>query len=280
MLSLFSRATNTVAAQRRILTSLPEFTKYSKEFLDELSRIATSNILSVLAGKTGSTVETAPQHIVCRVIKCVACFLRTLQANICSLILLYTNTMDQRYKRQLQRFYETRRRMPSYAEIMELTGFSSRSSVFKLVRRLAENGFLIKDKRGKLAPGNIWGTLSILGTVEAGFPSPAEEDRGEGMSLDEYLMPRRDASYMLKVKGDSMKDAGIIEGDMVIVERRSDAKVGDIVIAEIDGAWTMKYYRMKAGRPYLEAANAKYKDIHPEGELRVAAVVSSVVRKY
>ena len=93
-------------------------------------------------------------------------------------------------------------------------------------------------------------------------------------------MPRRDASYMLKVKGDSMKDAGIIEGDMVIVERRSDAKVGDIVIAEVDGAWTMKYYRMKNGRPYLEAANTKYKPIIPTEELKVAAVVRSVVRKY
>ena len=173
--------------------------------------------------------------------------------------------------------------MPSYSEIMELTGFSSRASVFKLVLRLAEDGFLIKDKRGKLSPGNIWNIgkgLRVLGVIEAGFPSPAEEDRGEGMSLDEYLMPRRDASYMLKVKGDSMKDAGIIEGDMVIVERRSDAKVGDIVIAEVDGAWTMKYYRMKSGRPYLEAANTKYKPIIPEGELKIAAIVSSVIRKY
>ena len=199
--------------------------------------------------------------------------------------ILYPNTdyMDERYKKKIAGFYERTRRMPSYSEIMELTGFSSRASVFKLVLRLAEHGFLIKDKRGKLSPGNIWNIgkgLRVLGVIEAGFPSPAEEDRGEGMSLDEYLMPRRDASYMLKVKGDSMKDAGIIEGDMVIVERRSDAKVGDIVIAEVDGAWTMKYYRMKAGRPYLEAANSKYKPIIPTAELKIAAVVRSVVRKY
>lgn len=191
--------------------------------------------------------------------------------------------MDEHYKKKIAGFYERARRMPSYAEIMGLTGFSSRASVFKLISRLAEDGFLIKDKWGKLSPGNIWTIgkgLRVLGVIEAGFPSPAEEDRGEGISLDEYLMPRRDASYMLKVKGDSMKDAGIIEGDMVIVERRSDAKVGDIVIAEVDGAWTMKYYRMKNGRPYLEAANTKYKPIIPTEELRVAAVVRSVVRKY
>lgn len=192
----------------------------------------------------------------------------------------YTMRMDEKYKRQLRQFYETRRRMPSYSEIMSLVGFSSRASVFKLISRLANEGFLIKDKRGKLSPGNIWGELRVLGLVEAGFPSPSEEDRGDGMSLDEYLIPRRDASYMLKVKGDSMKDAGIVEGDMVIVERTQDARVGNIVIAEVDGAFTMKYLRTKNGKLYLEAANPRYKDIHPQGELKISAVVRSVVRKY
>lgn len=188
--------------------------------------------------------------------------------------------MDEKYKRQLRSFYETHRRMPSYSEIMSLVGFSSRASVWKLVLRLTKDGFLIKDKRGRLAPGNIWGSLRVLGLVEAGFPSPAEEDRGDGMSLDEYLIPQRDASYMLRVKGDSMKDAGILEGDMVIVERTTDARVGSIVIAEVDGAWTMKYLRRSGSTLYLEAANPKYKDIHPKGELKIAAVVRSVVRKY
>ena len=188
--------------------------------------------------------------------------------------------MDKEYRRKILRFYERTRRMPSYREIMTLVGFSSRASVFKLIERLARDRFLTKDTQGKLAPGNIWGELRLLGLVEAGFPSPAEEDRGETLSLDEYLIPRRDASYMLRVKGDSMKDAGIIEGDMVIVERRSDAKPGQIVIAEIDGGWTMKYYRIKNGKPYLEAANSAYKLIIPKEELKIAAIVRSVVRKY
>ena len=84
----------------------------------------------------------------------------------------YTVFMDESYKRQLRRFYETHRRMPNYSEIMELVGFSSRASVFKLVLRLAKEGFLVKDKRGKLAPGNIWAIgkgLQVLGTIEAGF---------------------------------------------------------------------------------------------------------------
>ncbi len=170
--------------------------------------------------------------------------------------------------------------MPSYSELMGQTGFTSRASIFKLIRRLTEERFLTKDAHGHIAPGSTWGGLRVLGLVEAGFASPAEEDRGDRLSLDEFLIPDRDASYMLRVKGDSMKDAGIVDGDMVIVERGAQAKVGSIVIAEVDGGWTMKYYRTKGGKPYLEAANSAYKPIYPTQDLTIAAVVRAVVRKY
>jgi repressor LexA len=124
------------------------------------------------------------------------------------------------------------------------------------------------------------GEIRLLGLVEAGFPAAAEESELDTMSIDEYLIKNRDATYMLKVKGDSMKDAGIVEGDMVIVERTQSPKVGQIVIADVDGEWTMKYLRKKGGEFYLEAANDKYPDIHAEGELQIAAVVRGVVRKY
>jgi repressor LexA len=122
--------------------------------------------------------------------------------------------------------------------------------------------------------------LPLLGLVEAGFPSPAEEELFDTMSFDEYLIDNRDASYILKVKGDSMIDAGIQEGDMVVVERTNDAKPGQIVIAEIDGQWTMKYLRKRGTAYYLEPANRKYRPIVPTEGLKIAAVVKAVVRKY
>lgn len=122
--------------------------------------------------------------------------------------------------------------------------------------------------------------LKVLGVVEAGFPGTAEEDIHE-MSLDDFLIQKREASYMLRVKGDSMIDAGIIEGDYVIVERGSQPKVGDIVIARIDGAFTMKYYRKDtSGNLYLEAANGEYPPLYPSQDLVIEAVVRASVRKY
>lgn len=170
--------------------------------------------------------------------------------------------------------------MPSYAEIMAITGLKSKDSVFKLVERLSRLGYLRKDRRGKIIPSTIIGEIRLLGLVEAGIPATAEEEALDSISLDEYLVKDRDSTYMLRVKGDSMKDAGIVEGDMVVAERTDTAKEGQIVIAEIDGGWTMKYYRTKRGKPYLQPANTSFKDIHPENDFRIAAIVRGVVRKY
>ncbi len=193
--------------------------------------------------------------------------------------MLYTST-DTAHARKINQFYRSHWRMPSYAEIMEITGLRSKDSVFKLVERLRRQGTLSKDRRGRLIPRTVLGEIRLLGLVEAGFPAQAEEAELGTMSLDEYLIQNRDATYLLKVKGESMKDAGIVEGDMVVVERTNNPKVGEIVIAEVDGEWTMKFLRKKGSAYYLEAANDRYPDIHPEGELTIAAVVRGVVRKY
>jgi len=183
-------------------------------------------------------------------------------------------------KNKFINFYRQHRRMPSYAEISTLLGFRSKNSAYYFVNQLLKEGLVSKDRSGKLAPAKLYGEVPLLGLVEAGFPSPAEEELVDTMSLDDYLIDNKDATYILKVKGDSMIDAGICEGDMVIVERTNTPKVGQIVIAEIDGQWTMKYLRKKDGRFFLEAANKKYQPFLPSDELKIAAVVKAVVRKY
>ncbi|OHA16070.1 MAG: repressor LexA [Candidatus Taylorbacteria bacterium RIFCSPHIGHO2_01_FULL_43_120] len=186
----------------------------------------------------------------------------------------------ENYKNKIANFYRNSKRMPSYSEIMKLIGFRSKNSVYKLVNRMTRDGSVSKDSSGRLIPLNIYGEIKMLGMVEAGFPSAAEEELQDTMSMDEYLIENKEATYMLKVKGDSMIDAGIQEGDMVIVEKARPPREGDIVIAEVDGGWTMKYFRKKGGLVWLEPANKKYKPIFPGEEMRVAAVVRAVVRKY
>ncbi len=182
--------------------------------------------------------------------------------------------------RGIARFYRKNGRMPSFSEIGEMTGLRSKNAVSKLVARLEEMNVLGRDKKGRLVPGSLASPVRLLGTVEAGFPSPAEEELVDTLSLDELLIQNREATFLLKVSGDSMTGAGIMPGDMVIVDKGQTARSGDIVIAEVDGQWTMKYLRKRGGTVTLLPANPKYRPITPKDELKIAGIVTAVVRKY
>lgn len=182
---------------------------------------------------------------------------------------------------KLRAFYGRRRRLPSFSELRDLLGYRSKGGISALVDRLAERGIVARDKTGRLLPTPLLeGGVKLLGAVEAGFPSPAEEELLDTLSLDEYLIARPEASYLVKVTGDSMAEAGIRPGDLVIVERGREPKSGDVVIAEVDGQWTMKYYFKKGREVVLKAANRKYPDVRPREELVVGGVVVACVRKY
>jgi repressor LexA len=170
--------------------------------------------------------------------------------------------------------------MPSYTEIMRITGYKSRGAVHYFVNKLIKDGLIQRDEQGYLLPKKLYGEVRMLGVVEAGWPSPAEEELVDTMSLDEYMIEKKEATYLLRVKGDSMIGAAIQEGDIVIAERTSNPKVGKIVIAEIDGEWTMKYLRRDDKGLYLEAANKAYKPMRPTETLKIIAVVKGVLRKY
>ncbi len=145
---------------------------------------------------------------------------------------------------------------------------------------LVGHDVLERDEKFRLMPLSTAASLRMLGTVEAGFPSPAEESLADNISLDDLLIQNREASFLIKVSGDSMSGAGILPGDMVIVDKGQAPKSGDIVIAEVDGEWTMKYLRKRGEDVVLVPANPKYQPIRPKLELKIAGVVTAVVRKY
>ena len=182
--------------------------------------------------------------------------------------------------RDISHFYRQKGRMPSFSEIGKMANLRSKNAVFKLVNKLEQLKFLERDEKGRLIPRSIASSVKVLGTVEAGFPSPAEEELADTLSLDELLIQNREATFLLKVSGDSMSEAGILSGDMVLVDKGQVPKSGDIVIAEVDGEWTMKFLKKRGESVTLIPANPRYKPIKPKKELKIAGVVTAVVRKY
>jgi repressor LexA len=182
---------------------------------------------------------------------------------------------------KIREFYRTRKRLPSYSELQSLLGYRSKGGVSVLMAHLLKRGILKRDSRGKFAPMPVLqGGLKLLGAVQAGFPSPAEEELVDTLSLDEFLIAKPQASYLLRVTGDSMIEAGIMPDDLVIVERGRQPRHGDIVVAQVDGEWTMKYYEKRGTKVRLCAANKKYPPIEPRTELVLGGVVIASVRKY
>jgi SOS regulatory protein LexA len=199
-------------------------------------------------------------------------------------IVLYMGTMKQKrtiqtVQKSIAAFFRENRRMPSFSEMTSLLDVKSKSVVNFWIDKLIAADILEKDNRGRLKFKQSTYAIPMAGSVQAGFPSSEEEALCDIMSMDEYLIAKPDASFLLQVSGDSMNGEGIMEGDLVIIEKGRQPKIGDVVIAEVDGEWTIKYFKKQGGQVILEAANPKY-PIRPKTELRLGGVVTAVIRKY
>ncbi|MCE9548903.1 hypothetical protein K8Q98_00680 [Candidatus Nomurabacteria bacterium] len=170
--------------------------------------------------------------------------------------------------------------MPTYSEMMSLFGLKSKNAIYKIVNKMVEAGVVAKDHLGRLIPSQSFGEIQMAGFVTAGLPATVEEELADTVNLDDLLVGKKELTYMLEVDGDSMIDAHIEKGDMVLVERATTAKDMQIVIAEVDGEFTMKYFREKGNKRWLEPANKNYKPIYPEHSLNINAVIKAVIRKY
>ncbi len=196
------------------------------------------------------------------------------------MIMPYAKPPQDRIQR-LRAFCLEHKRMPAYSEMLDLFGYRSKNAVHRFMRKLETAGYVRRAAPRKFAPtGRLTGSIRLLGTVQAGFPSPAEEELVDVLSLDEFLVQRPEATYMLTVSGDSMIDAGIHPGDIVLVERGGLTRNGDIVVAQVDGEWTIKYFSKRGRVVRLEPANKAYQPITPRHSLVVGGIVKAVIRKY
>ena len=186
---------------------------------------------------------------------------------------------DKEHLGRLQEYYADHYLIPSYARIGELVGIRSKSCVSKLLDRLRLQGFLEKNPEGHLLPSKRFFERPVAGKAPAGFASPAMEVLGDAISIDDFLVEHPASTVLVQVKGESMIGAGINDGDFLVVERKSNPQVGSIVVAIVDGEFTIKYLRQDRKSYYLEPANENYPIIHPEGELEVYGVMVGLFRK-
>jgi SOS regulatory protein LexA len=187
---------------------------------------------------------------------------------------------DRSYLASLQDYYSTHRALPSYASIGQLLGLKSKSSVAAMVARLKLAGFIDSTPDKRLAPTKRFFERTLAESpVHAGLPNPIDDAEGDALTIDDYLIERPSQTVLVRVKGDSMMDAGILEGDLVVVEKAAAAKRGDIVIAIVDGQFTLKRLDLDRGSFVLKPENKAYPVIRPEGTLEIFGVMVGLVRK-
>ena len=187
---------------------------------------------------------------------------------------------DGQYLGRLQDYYAKHRVLPSYARIGALVGLNSKASVAEMVMRLKGEGFLRSTPDKRLKPGKRFFERPVAESVRAGMPSPAADTAAETLAIDEHLVANPSRTLLVKVKGDSMIDAGILDGDTVVVEKRASANVGDIVVAILDNEFTLKRLAREKGRIVLRPENKAYPVIRPRDDLEIFGVVVGQFRSY
>jgi repressor LexA len=192
---------------------------------------------------------------------------------------MHMQQVDQRHLGSLQRHWKRHRAFPSMAKLADIMGLASAGSVFQAVGRLVEGGYLERVE-GRIAPTRRFFSRPLLGQVRAGLPDQAyQAGEPELLSADEYLVRQPDRTSFAFVKGESMRDIGLMHGDVVAVEHNTPPKPGDIVVAVVDGATTVKRLVLERGHYVLEAANPAFETIRPGASLEVLGVVVGSFRR-
>lgn len=188
---------------------------------------------------------------------------------------------DREYLGKLQDYFADYRNLPSYATIGQLLGIASKSAVSALVTRLKLQGYLETTPDKRLSPTNRFFAREISDfPVPAGLPMSANDTLSDMLSIDEYLIKRPSSTLLISVKGDSMIDEGIHDGDIAIIEKRHSANTGDIVVAIVDGEYTIKTLAREKEGYILMPANKAYPVIRPRDTLEIFGIVIGLIRKY
>ena len=189
---------------------------------------------------------------------------------------------DQKHLNALRTHWKEHKAFPSMAKLADVLGLASSGGVFKVIGRLVDAGYLERVD-GRIAPTRAFFALPVMGQVRAGLPQEQDQSAGlEMVGVEDYLIQNPERTVFCRVRGDSMKDAGMLDGDMVVVERNRPTKAGDIVVALVDNELTVKYLHPLKGSGgwVLKPANPDYPDIVAQQSLEVLGVVVGLFRRF
>lgn len=186
-----------------------------------------------------------------------------------------------KYLEALRTHWKANKSFPSMAKLADVLGLASSGGVFKVLGRLVDQGYLERVD-GRMAPTNKFFALPVLGNVRAGLPQPEDQSAGQELvGVEDFLVQYPERTVYWRARGDSMKDAGILDNDMLVVERNTPTKPGDIVVAVVDNEMTVKHlFPVVHGGWVLKAANPAYPDITAKASLEVLGVVTGVFRRF
>jgi SOS-response transcriptional repressor LexA len=154
---------------------------------------------------------------------------------------------------------------PSYSQLARLAGFSSKAAAYKLARRLIEAGYLRVGIDRRLAPEKTLLGTNLVASVRAGSPETPTELQCERLTLEAYLIDAPATTVLVRVKGDSMTGAGILDGDLAVIDTAREARKGDFIVAMWNGETTLKELDFRSdGRPLLIPHNPAFRTICPD----------------
>lgn len=193
--------------------------------------------------------------------------------------------LNENLSQKQKNFFENLKKMygkeplPSFEKIAKAFGFKHKNSVWQYFNKLKECGLILEKNGSFVINPDCFGAILFSSSVRAGFATVAEDYIEKRVSLDENFDLDNPSVFMFTVSGDSMVNAGIFDGDKVIVKKTPSAKDGDIVLAYIDNGYTLKTYRSKNGKVWLQPENPDYPIIEPKEVLTIFGVATGIARQ-
>lgn len=179
----------------------------------------------------------------------------------------------------LQDYFARHRVIPSYSSIAKLIEYGSKAAAYKLANRMVNAGILERGPDNRLIPTTAFFARQIIGSVNAGSLESIPDAGYDSIAIDSFLVEKPSDTVLFRVRGDSMIDAGILNGDIALICRAKAPRNGDIVVAIHNGEATLKELVIEGSSTILRPKNKTFQAIRPRGDVKILGVYIGLVRK-